>query len=38
MIEKMDLDKAGKVSYEEFEQWFRFATHDDDPDVPVLPE
>ena len=37
-IAKMDLDKEGKVSYDEFELWFKVATHDDDPDVPVLPE
>jgi hypothetical protein len=27
--------KNGTISYTEFEVWFKAATHDDDPDVPV---
>eukprot|EP01052_Picozoa_sp_SAG31_P015669 SAG31_NODE_1013_length_10376_cov_9.342220_8_plen_212_part_00 len=34
----MDKDGEGTITYDEFEQWFKVRTGDDDPDVPVLPE
>ena len=34
----MPLGKQGYITYEEFEVWFKDVTHDDDPDVPVLPQ
>ena len=34
----MPSGKQGYITYEEFEVWFKGVTHDDDPDVPVLPQ